>query len=235
MAADDWSSVRRILQESQVVLEVCDARFPQMRSRKLEGFAAGRVIIVLNKSDLLQPGQKPILDTKLPWVLFCAKKRSGKTRLIRLIHAVARRKEVRVGVIGYPNTGKSAVINALAGRSVAKISPVAGTTKGIQWIRAGGLWLSDTPGVLPRKESEKERAIKDTLDPEALKDTAAVAYEMLRRMGPAFARLYGIDECEPDAFLEKLGRKRGKLIRGGGVNENEAAKIIIRDWQRGRV
>ena len=56
----------------------------------------------------------------------------------------------KVGVLGYPNTGKSSIINALKGRASAPTSPVSGYTKGMQWIRASKrMYLLDPPGVFP--------------------------------------------------------------------------------------
>lgn len=47
-------------------------------------------------------------------------------------------RSVRVAVIGFPNVGKSALINRLAGRRVAKSMNVPGVTKKLNWIRLGG-------------------------------------------------------------------------------------------------
>lgn len=56
--------------------------------------------------------------------------------------------DIVVGVIGYPNVGKSSIINALCFKKKAKVASKAGTTHGVHWLSAGkDIKLIDTPGV----------------------------------------------------------------------------------------
>jgi ribosome biogenesis GTPase A len=45
---------------------------------------------------------------------------------------------VRAAVIGFPNVGKSSLINRILGRKLAKAQNVAGFTRKLQWIRISG-------------------------------------------------------------------------------------------------
>lgn len=57
---------------------------------------------------------------------------------------------VRAVVVGFPNVGKSALINRLLGRRVADSAPRPGVTRQLQWMRIGGdLDLLDAPGIIP--------------------------------------------------------------------------------------
>ncbi len=54
---------------------------------------------------------------------------------------------VRAVVIGFPNVGKSALINRLLNRRVCDSAPKPGVTRNLKWLRLGGdLDLLDAPG-----------------------------------------------------------------------------------------
>ena len=56
---------------------------------------------------------------------------------------------VRAAVIGFPNVGKSALINRFLNRRVCESAPKPGVTKSLRWLRVGGdLDLLDAPGEL---------------------------------------------------------------------------------------
>jgi ribosome biogenesis GTP-binding protein YlqF len=59
---------------------------------------------------------------------------------------------VRACVIGFPNIGKSAIINRLLNKRIAASAPKPGVTRILQWIRVEGegqLDLLDSPGIIP--------------------------------------------------------------------------------------
>ena len=58
------------------------------------------------------------------------------------------RRPVRAAVIGFPNVGKSALINRLVSRRVCDSAPKPGVTRALKWLRVGGdLDLLDAPGM----------------------------------------------------------------------------------------
>ncbi len=66
-------------------------------------------------------------------------------------------KQIRLMVVGIPNTGKSSFINKMASKKPAKIADKAGVTRHNQWFAiGGGLELLDTPGVLWPKFEDPE-------------------------------------------------------------------------------
>ena len=244
---DAWAIVRKVVREADVVLEVVDARDPMAtRSRELERMAAEegkKLVIVINKADLV-PREvleewKRVLSREHPTIYVGARKRLGTRFLWRIIKRVTDRRPVVVAVVGLPNVGKSTILNVLKGRHSVSTSPVPGWTKHATLARAA-TWLKviDTPGVVPRGE-EEELAVRGALRPESLEDPVPAALkliEVLRRKEPDFLKkYYGVDESDPLRALEELARRRNLLKKGGEPNVEEAARVLLRDWQSGEL
>jgi ribosome biogenesis GTPase A len=244
---DAWAIVRRVVREADVVLEVVDARDPMAtRSRELERMAAEegkKLVIVINKADLV-PREvleewKRVLSREYPTIYVGARERLGTRFLWRIIKRVTGKRPVVVAVVGLPNVGKSTILNVLKGRHSVSTSPVPGWTKHATLARAA-TWLKviDTPGVVPRGE-EEELAVRGALRPESLEDPVPAALkliEVLRRKEPDFLKkYYGVDEGDPLRALEELARRRNLLKKGGEPNVEEAARVLLRDWQSGEL
>jgi ribosome biogenesis GTPase A len=244
---DAWAIVRRVVREADVVLEVVDARDPMAtRSRELERMAAEegkKLVIVINKADLV-PREvleewKRVLSREYPTIYVGARERLGTRFLWRIIKRVTGKRPVVVAVVGLPNVGKSTILNVLKGRHSVSTSPVPGWTRHATLARAA-TWLKviDTPGVVPRGE-EEELAVRGALRPESLEDPVPAALkliEVLRRKEPDFLKkYYGVDESDPLRALEELARRRNLLKKGGEPNVEEAARVLLRDWQSGEL
>jgi len=245
-----WRRVRSVLEMSDLVLEVIDARDPvETRNRRLEDLVnrlGKSLMMVINKSDLVPmevlKEWRRFLERDYPTVFISARDRLGTRKLIVNIKRYAPRLPVRVSVVGYPNVGKSTIINYLKGRHVAETSPVPGWTIGEQIVRAKQ-WLVviDTPGVVPVEEVKDEAllVIKGAIDPSKLDDPVIPAIKLIMRIKSfnpkAFMERYGVDSEDPMELLELVGRRRGLLMRGGKVNIREAAIAGIRDWILGKL
>jgi hypothetical protein len=182
-----------------------------------------------------------------PTVFFSRKDWTGVSKLREMILKLAKRKQswedIRVGVVGYPNTGKSSVINVLTGRSAAKISPIAGLTRGVQWIKGEGkIMFLDTPGVIPMYEKdETEQALMSVIDPNKLENPDLAAMKIiqlfLENNKKSLEKFYDVKIETDDTFeiLLKIGKRKNFLWKGGKVDEVRTALTIIRDWQRGNL
>ena len=216
--------VRRVINQCDVLIEVVDARFPT-RSKRLERMVRRRgkkLLLVTNKVDLVRGDVQGIP--------FSTKTGRGKRELMRELERLADG-EIRVGVIGRPNVGKSSLINALRGRRVARTSARAGFTRGEQWIRLSPkIMLVDSPGVITWSD-EEELLLEDALDVDKARDPVSAALKLFSRHPEVLEELELKGEGEE--ALEEFARKTGKLKKGGEPNVKEAARMIIRRWQRG--
>lgn len=241
------SIINTVITESNVILEVLDARMPnETRNIKLEKNIIRnnkKLILILNKCDLtnrpyLEKTRKE-LSKIAPCIFTSTKLRYGISILKKMLF---RFKNPRVGVIGYPNTGKSSLINALKGKKSAKTSPIAGFTRAKQWIRIDkNILLIDTPGIIPIHEMDEIKlALINAKHPNNLKDPESVALHIIKlflKENPLALR-QRYDVALKDNALEILNEiaiKRKKLKKGGVPDLETTSRIIILEWQKNRL
>ena len=155
-------------------------------------------------------------------------------------------KPLRVMVVGIPNTGKSSFINRIAGKNRAKVADKPGVTRQNQWFAIGnGIELLDTPGVLwPKFEDPKvgdRLAFIGSVKDEIL-DSELMAVRLLEVLQSDYAdrlqQRYGIlptPDAQPWEVLEQIGRKRGMLVRGGEIDTERAANMLLDEYRDGRL
>ncbi|MFH1802483.1 MAG: GTPase [archaeon] len=246
--------VQEIIEKSDVVLEILDARFiEKTRNKELEADVRNKnkkLIFVLNKADLVDINElKHNYDlTQIePYVLFSSKNRVGRARLREIISIEAKKskfKNALVGIIGYPNTGKSSLINVLCGGKRAGISSQAGFTQNIQKVRfRENIYILDSPGVIMGGEenSINEKIVKKQTeigarDYNKAKYPDLILNEIMQEHPKIFDKFYGVDSGgEVEVLLEKIGRQWGFLKKGGEVNADRTARRILKDWQEGKI
>ncbi len=237
-----WDVVICAIKESDVVLEVIDARVAsETRSSKVENLVRKlrkNLVVVINKSDLV-PKEfddriREEIKKEYDVVSVSTKARKG-TGFLK--GAIGKYKPNKVSVIGYPNTGKSSLINMLSHSSGARTSSVPGYTKGVQWIRLSKqIKLLDTPGVLPM--DEKFSVFRSSIRPEKLKVAQVAANELLEKIkageGNNLHEIYKIPLDDIDGYLSQIAQKRNYLIKGG-VDIERAARQVINDWNCGKL
>ena len=152
--------------------------------------------------------------------------------------------KVTIGIIGYPNTGKSSIINILIGKKAAGTGADAGFTKGIQKVKlTNDIVLLDSPGVIPRIEytntEGKKRSKQTKLGARSysqVKYPETVVSDLMKEYPGIIERYYSIDsKGDPEILFETLGKKRGYLKRGGEIEEDRTARVILKDWQEGKI
>ena len=166
----------------------------------------------------------------------------GIIDLIGVIKSKLKKEKIKVVIMGYPNTGKSTLINRLSKGARARVSSESGFTKGMQLIAGkANLLLMDTPGVVPYEErDELLLGLMSGISPSKLNDPDIVAYEILnilKKNNPsAIKEAYGLDtELEPEEMLIELGKKNNLLMKGGIADERRAAIKLISDWHKGKI
>ncbi len=248
--ANFWKIVNEVIQNSDVLLEVLDARLPDMtRNPEVEAKvknAGKKLILVLNKADLIgqtiAEKEKTRLNKEYNVVFVSTKEHHGTKLLREAILAAGNKQEVLVGVLGYPNTGKSSVINVLKGRKAASTSSHAGHTRAIQKIRVTNrIIMLDTPGVIPFEEKdESKHVLIGTIMFSQVRSPDVHAIEIIKLCNNIneciISKFYGIAaENEPEIMLEKIAEKRNMKVKGGIMDTERAARIVIQDWQAGKI
>jgi ribosome biogenesis GTPase A len=245
-----WKVLENIIEESDIVLEVLDARMPELsRNEELEELIkkkGKRLVFILNKSDLvsekLLKKREETLKNRASTYVVSSKNKDSLKKLREFIFAQAKDSDFfKVGIVGYPNTGKSSIINSLVRRKKAPVSSRAGTTHGPQWIKMKDeIRIIDSPGIIPVKQTDEVRyALIGSKNPEKIHDLELVAHKIIELLKETdtLQKHYKLDtsSTDPEEILEEIGRKRGYLKKGGSINETRVAITLIRDWQNGKL
>lgn len=250
-----WNELYKVIDSSDVILQVLDARDPMgTRSPPVEKYLKTEkphkhLMFILNKVDLVPTWVTQrwvaILSSEYPTVAFHASLTNpfGKGSLINLLRQFAKlhvdKKQISVGFIGYPNTGKSSIINTLRSKKVCKVAPIAGETKVWQYITLmRRIYLIDCPGVVyPSKETDTEKVLKGVVRVELVQNPEDYVSSVLERVKAEYLRkTYKIEGWTDHIdFLEKLARKSGKLLKKGEPDITITARMVLNDWQRGKL
>ncbi|CAL9023268.1 unnamed protein product [Prunus brigantina] len=168
----------------------------------------------------------------------------GAETLLKLLKNYSRsheiKKSITVGVIGLPNVGKSSLINSLKRSRVVNVGSTPGLTRSMQEVQLdNNVKLLDCPGVvmLRSKENDASIALRNCKRIEKLEDPIAPVKEILKlcpdRLLVTLYKLPSFDSV--DDFLHKVATVRGKLKKGGIVDISAAARIVLHDWNEGKI
>ncbi|KAM3090162.1 ribosome biogenesis GTPase YlqF [Phormidesmis sp. 146-35] len=145
---------------------------------------------------------------------------------------------IRAVVIGFPNVGKSALINRLLKRRVVESARRAGITRQLRWVRISDqIELLDAPGVLPNKLNDQDAALKlaicDDIG-EAAYDNQRVAASLVDRLQSlqltsSLQARYGLalDDLTGESYIKTFAERK---IQG---NQERAARQILNDFRKG--
>ncbi|KAK3592155.1 hypothetical protein CHS0354_019446 [Potamilus streckersoni] len=250
-----WNELHKVIDSADVLVQVLDARDPLgTRCYQVEKYLKKEkphkhIIFVLNKVDLVPVWvtQKwvAILSSECPTMAFHASITNsfGKGALINLLRQFAKlhldKKQISVGFIGYPNVGKSSIINTLRAEKVCKVAPIAGETKVWQYVSLmKRIYLVDCPGVVyPTGSTPTECVLKGVVRVENIKTPEDYIGSLLERVKKEYiTKTYKVESwTSPEDFLEQLARKSGRLLKKGEPDFSTTAKMVLNDWQRGKI
>lgn len=203
-----------------------------------------------------------MLSAEYPTLAFHASMTNsfGKGTLISLLRQFSSlhssRKQISVGFIGYPNTGKSSIINTLRKKQVCTTAPIPGETKVWQYITLmKRIYLIDCPGIVPPSvtDTPEDILMRGVVRVENVEYPAQYIPAVLSRckrhhLERTYAMKWAsVDEkdfseksekertAEGVTFLEALARKGGRLLKGGEADLDGVAKMVLNDFLRGKI
>ena len=246
------------MERIDVVIEVLDARLPEASSnpmiRELRLHRQRPCLKILNKADLADPAvtaqwlayynaQKGVTAVALS-----CKKPGDVAKVVGLCRPLAphrndRLKPLRMMIMGIPNVGKSTLMNALLKKRVAKVGDEPAVTKSQQAIDLSPTAsLIDTPGMMwPKIEHDSDGfmlAASHAIGRNAVIDEQVANFlgdVLLERYPALVAARYKtpVDGLDGPALVETIARRRGCLLKGGGLDIEKASLILLQDYRDG--
>lgn len=254
--------IQKNLKLVDIVLEIIDARIPLSSSNPLISEITGEKakLIIMNKEDLADPVEndkwiKRFEDEGIKAIKMNSKEPINAKNLYNISKNILKdkfdknkeknieNKNIRMMVVGVPNSGKSTFINNMSRKKKTKVGNRPGVTQQKQWIKTkANIDLLDTPGVLwPKLEGNTgihlsfTNAIKDEVV--NIEDLCLKFIDFLKENYPQnIEKRYGVDSTQRALKIyEEIGLKRGALIRKGEVDYTRAANIILNDFRAGKL
>ena len=243
------------------VIEVLDARLPVSSCyENITGLLGEKPrLILLNKADLTDRAELKkwisILEEKTgcPVLTTDAKNSKDLNQIVKKVIELSEpriqalmakgllRRPARVMVVGMPNVGKSSIINKLTRSSKTKIGAKAGVTRQQQWVRINPqLELLDTPGIIPMKQEDQERARKlafvNSVSEHAYSNEI-VARELLSMLENKYetqTREY-YNYPQGELSIENLALARNWITSKGQPDTERTSVYILRDFREGKI
>lgn len=254
--------IKNSLKLVDIVLEVIDARIPKSSRNPLitEITEKKDRIIIMNKTDLSDPVEnekwiKKFADDGIKAIKMNAKEKINTKEIYNIAKEILSEKfkkneeknieneNIRMMVVGIPNSGKSTFINNIAKRKGARVGNRPGVTQQKQWIKTKeNILLLDTPGVLwPKLEGDSglhlsfTNAIKDEIL--NIEELCLKFIEFMKEFYPKnLEERYKIDSDKTALEIyEEIGIKRGAIIRKGEVDYTRCANLIFNDFRSGKL
>lgn len=241
-----------------VVIEVVDARLPEASSnpmiKTLRQERQRPALKLLNKSDLADPAATKAWlafynqQKGVKAVAISCKSKADVARVTGYCREIAPHrndltKPLRMMIMGIPNVGKSTLMNALLKRRVANVGDEPAVTKRQQSLDIGpGMTLTDTPGLMwPRIEHDADGymlAASHAIGTNAVIETDVAAFLgniLLARYPKLLAERYGAAAAGVDGvrLIEVVAKRRGALLKGGALDLEKAALILLDDYRSG--
>jgi ribosome biogenesis GTPase A len=255
---------RELIQENlkfvDIAVEMIDARIPVSSRNPVidEILKNKRRIAALNKSDLADEREnrkwiEAIEKSGITAVTMNCMTGEGVFEFLKLLRSIkdeknrdkARKKPLRLMIVGVPNVGKSSLINRLVGKKSAKTGDRPGITRGKQWLNLEeGIQLLDTPGILwPKFEDPNTGlnlafcgSIKDEII--GMEDLALELLTILQDKYPDLLKeRYKLESLmvTPLENMDAIALKRGFIMPGKKIDYERAARALLHEFRAGAI
>lgn len=156
------------------------------------------------------------------------------------VNGTQTKSSITVGIVGFPNVGKSSLINSLTRTRAVNVSSVPGYTKQIQEVILDkNIRLLDSPGVVFADGDTGTTILRNCVNVDEMIDLISPIEAILERCPASYLmQLYSIPKFQQNdclSFLSLVARSTGKLKKGGIPNIDAAAKSILHDWNNGKI
>jgi len=149
---------------------------------------------------------------------------------------------ITVGIIGYPNVGKSSVLNTLKRSRAVGISPRPGFTTTMQEVILDRtVRLIDSPGVVFKDDqvNGSDTLLSNCVDANSISDPIPAVESLLKRCSAeSLMMTYSIpffNKGDVMTFLAMVAKRAGKVLKGGIPDKVTAARTVLRDWNSGKI
>ncbi len=231
-----------VLKEADIIIEVLDARMiEESRNAEIEQKIAKlgkKLLYVITKCDLVNIEELKETQKKLkPSIFISSTQKLGTTLLKKKILEISHGEKVTVGIVGYPNVGKSSLINALSGRNAARTSSESGFTKGMQHVRVDNkILLIDTPGVFTTENESEYKYVKlGSIDYAKVKDPETAALQLIQEKTDEIKKIYKVDGNDEEEILTQLSIVFNKIGKGNKPDLDATSRLLLREWQTGKM
>jgi nuclear GTP-binding protein len=167
----------------------------------------------------------------------------GASTLMSLLSNYCRKHDIKtsitVGIVGFPNVGKSSVINSLKRSQACETGSMPGITKQMQTVKLDKLIkLFDSPGIVMSKETNPASLVlRNCIRIETIENPVPAIELLLNRCSKEQMMLqYNLSDFQDvNEFLSKIALKMGSLKKGGIPDINKAAQRVLTDWTNGKL
>lgn len=235
--------LREQLRAVDAVVEVRDIRIPMATTHpEIPSWIGNKLrVLVLNRADMVSDAER---SKWVAWfkrngeehvVLTDARSGKGVKRVAEVALLVSKSvndkrrakglmpRPVRTAVIGYPNVGKSALINRLTKSKACASAPRPGVTRNLRWVRIGGdLDLLDSPGVLPPRLADQSAASRLAM----ANDIGEASYLASSVAAQLFEEMAGLERWRGKGGLKDIVERRFKLDDVDGMSGEDFVAAV---------
>ncbi len=235
------------LNRVDVVLEVRDARIPvSTRHPKVDIWVGDKPrVLVINRVDMISSEARTAWETwfrqqgEVPYftdgqqgkgvkAIAKAAQTAGEAVNQRRQTRGMKPRPIRAVVIGFPNVGKSALINRLLNRKVVASARRAGITRQLRWVRlSGDLDLLDAPGVIPSRMDNQAAALKLAI----CDDIGEASYDTQRTAAAFLDVLKDLNQAEVADEYDDILQARYGLALSDYTGESYVAAVAATKFQ----